>query len=116
MVSGKEGAAVSCSELQYVAVCCSVLQCVAVCCSVLQCVAVCCSVLQCVAQKCRVLHHLITEHTNTIGNIASPDMGWLRLVGSLKLWVSFAKELYERDYTLQKRPIILRILLIVATP
>jgi len=30
-------------------------------------------------------------------------MGWLRLVGSLKLQVSFAKETYKRDYILQKR-------------
>jgi len=44
------------------------------------------------------------------------SMGWLRLVGSLKLQVSFAKEPYKRDYVLQKRPIILRRLLIVATP
>ena len=43
-------------------------------------------------------------------------MGWLRLVGSLKLWVSFAKETYKRDDILQKRPVILRSLLIVATP
>jgi len=43
-------------------------------------------------------------------------MGWLRLVGSLKLYVSFAKEPYKRDYILQKRVIILRSLLIVATP
>ena len=43
-------------------------------------------------------------------------MGWLRLVGSLKLQVSFAKEPYERDYILQERPIILRSLRIVATP
>ena len=43
-------------------------------------------------------------------------MGWLRLVGSLKLYVSLAKEPYKRDYILQKRPIILRSLLIVATP
>ena len=41
-------------------------------------------------------------------------MGWLRSVGSLKLWVSFAKEPYKRDYILQKRPTILRSLLIVA--
>jgi len=27
-------------------------------------------------------------------------MGWLRLVGSLKLYVSFAKEPYQRDYIL----------------
>jgi len=43
-------------------------------------------------------------------------MGWLRLVGSLKLYVSFAKEPYKKDYILQKRPIILRSLLIVAAP
>jgi len=39
-----------------------------------------------------------------------------RLVGSLNLQVSFAKEPYNRDYILQKRPIIFRSLLIVATP
>jgi len=44
------------------------------------------------------------------------SMGWLRLVGSLKLQVSFAKEPYKTDYILQKGPIILRSLLIVATP
>ena len=43
-------------------------------------------------------------------------MGWLRLVGSLQLQVSFAKEHYERDYILQKRPKILRSFLIQATP
>ena len=43
-------------------------------------------------------------------------MGWLRLVGSLKLYFSFAKEPCKRDNILQKRPIILRSLLIVATP
>jgi len=43
-------------------------------------------------------------------------MGWLRLVGFLKLLVSFAKEPYKRDDNLQKRPIILRSLLILATP
>ena len=35
-------------------------------------------------------------------------MGWLRLVGSLKLYVSFAKEPHKRDDILQKIPIILR--------
>jgi len=44
------------------------------------------------------------------------DMGWLQLVGSFKLHVSFAKEPYKRDYILQKRPIILRSLLMIATP
>jgi len=43
------------------------------------------------------------------------DIGWLWLVGSLKLKVSFAKEPYKRDCILQKRPVILRSLLIVAT-
>jgi len=44
------------------------------------------------------------------------DMEWLWLVGSIKLSVSFAKEPYKRDYILQKRPMILSILLTVATP
>ena len=33
-------------------------------------------------------------------------MGWLRLVGSIKLQVSSAKEPYKRDDILQKRPVI----------
>ena len=46
----------------------------------------------------------------------STHMGWLRLVGSLKLQVSFAEyRLFYRALS-QKRPIILRSLLIVATP
>jgi len=48
--------------------------------------------------------------------VCSRDMVWLRLVGSLKLYVSFAKEPYKRDDILQKRPIILRSLLLEATP
>jgi len=43
-------------------------------------------------------------------------MGWLQLVGSIKLQVSFAKKTYKRDNILQKRPVILSILLPVATP
>ena len=43
-------------------------------------------------------------------------MGWLRLVGSLNLQVSFAKKPYKRDIYSSKRRIILRSLLIVATP
>jgi len=38
------------------------------------------------------------------------------LVGSLKLYVSFAKEPYKREDILQKKNTILRSLLIVATP
>ena len=43
-------------------------------------------------------------------------MGWLHVIGSLKLYVSFAKEPYERDDILPKRHVILSSLLIVATP
>jgi len=49
-------------------------------------------------------------------NAIDCTMGWLRSVGSIKIWVSFAKEPYKRDYVLQKRPVILSILLTVATP
>jgi len=41
--------------------------------------------------------------------------GWLRLVGSLKLYVSFAEYRLFCGAPLYKRPIILRSLLIVAT-
>jgi len=52
-----------------------------------------------------VMPHLWTRH-----------MGWLRLVGFLKLYVSFAEySLFYRSF-LQKRPTILRSLLIVANP
>jgi len=43
-------------------------------------------------------------------------MGWFWLVGSNKLYVSFAKEPYKRDNILQKRSIISSILLTMATP
>jgi len=43
-------------------------------------------------------------------------MGWLRLVGSLKLQVSFAEYRLFYRALLQKRPAILSSLLIVATP
>jgi len=43
-------------------------------------------------------------------------MGWLRLVGSLELQVSFAEYRLFYRALLQKRPIILRSLLIVASP
>ena len=41
-------------------------------------------------------------------------MGWLQLVGSIQLEVSFAKEPYKRDDILKKKPIIESILLTVA--
>ena len=43
-------------------------------------------------------------------------MGWLRLVGSLKLYAFFAREPYKGTSILQKRPTMLRSLPIVATP
>jgi len=43
-------------------------------------------------------------------------MGWLRLVGLIKSYVSFAKEPYKREYILPKRRMISSILLTVATP
>jgi len=43
-------------------------------------------------------------------------MGWLRLVGSLEVQVFFAEYSLFYRALLQKRPIILRRLLIVATP
>jgi len=42
----------------------------------------------------------------SVRGYTSADMGWLWLVGSLKLQVSFAKEPYKRDDILQQRPII----------
>jgi len=70
--------------LQYVAICYSV------CCSVLQsvavCVAVCCNLLRCVLQRggsmsfCRGFLSALVD-----------GMGWLRLVGSLKLQISFSE-------------------------
>jgi len=57
----------------------------------------------------------VISHTHE-WSISLCDMGWLRLVGSLKLQFSLAQEPHKRDYILQKRPIILRSLLIVATP
>jgi len=43
-------------------------------------------------------------------------MGWLRFVGSLKSYVSFTEYRFFYRALLQKRPMILRSLLIVATP
>jgi len=44
------------------------------------------------------------------------DMGWLRLVGALKLQVTFAEYSLFYRALLQKRPIILRSLQVVVTP
>ena len=49
-------------------------------------------------------------------NVHDLRMGWLRLVGSLKLQISCAEYRLFCRALLQKRPIMLRSLLIVATP
>jgi len=59
--------------------------------------------------------HVYAKYTYIIC-VCVYGMGWLWLVGWIKLQVSFAKETYKRDAILQKRPIILSILLTVATP
>jgi len=57
-------------------------------------------------------HEYIDDHLGIEEHI---DMVWLRLVGSLKFQVSFAEcRLFYRAF-LQKRPIILRSLIIEAT-
>jgi len=57
------------------------------------------------------------NHTpKTHKHIRMERMEWLRLVGSSKLQVSFAEYSLFHRALLQKRPIILRSLLIVATP
>ena len=49
-------------------------------------------------------------------HVRHDTMGWLRVVGSLKSYVSSAEYRLFNRALLQKRPIILRSLLIVATP
>ena len=76
----------------------------------------------CVRVCVRVCSHWLGMHTRSLSLLLSLararfiGTGWLRLVGSLKLQVPFAKKPYKRDYILQKRPIILRSLLLIATP
>ena len=73
----------------------------------------------CICHYIYLLLHIFTTHKSLfwwyfLGWLST--IGWLGLVGSIKLWVSFAKEPYKRDAILQKRPIILSILMTVATP
>jgi len=78
--------------------------------------------LQHTATHCNTLQHTAT-HCNTlqcathdIAQVFMCDVGWLWLVGSFKLYVSFAGFRLFYRALLQKRPILLRSLLIVATP
>jgi len=137
--------AVCCSVLQCVAVCCSVLQCVAVCCSAQDTcsndhrwytswhtyewalirhgthvnghtwvMAHIWMGTHASWHTCERAHMSYGTHMNGPPNLST--MGWLRLVGSLKLQVSFAEYSLFYRALLQKRPIILRSLLSVATP
>ena len=56
------------------------------------------------------------QNVNTHMNDVNNGMGWLRLVGFWKLQVSFAEYRPFCGSLLQKRPMILRSLIIVATP
>jgi len=119
--SAVQCSAVQCSAIQCNAVCCSASQCVAVRCSALQCVAVRCSALQCVAVRCSALQcdAVRCSALQCDAVRCSPWsllMGWLRLVGSLKLLISLAEYRLFNRALLQKRPIIWRSVLIVATP
>ena len=84
----------------------------------LQCVAVCCSVLQwCSASESLQSLSLLQCVAVSRQCIAQTlPMGWLRLVGALKLCVSFAEYSLFYRALLQKRPTIPRSLPIIATP
>ena len=58
----------------------------------------------------------VEEEEEAVTGSAETDMGWLRLVGSLKLYVSLENIGLFYRALLQKRPVILRSLLIEATP
>ena len=64
--------------------------------------------LQRVAVFGSVLHCVAVSTANIRQNfpLKIHGKGWLRLVRSIKLYVSFAKEPYKRDDILQKTPII----------
>ena len=60
--------------------------------------------------------HMCLLRDENMFSTRDQDMGWLRLVGSLKIQVYFAEDSLFYRALLQKRPVILRSLLIVATP
>ena len=64
-----------------------------------------------ILELCILLYILIKMHS-----VLDLSMGWLRLVGSLKLQVSLAEYSLFYRALLHKRPIILRSLLVEATP
>ena len=95
--------------------------CVCVCVCVCACVRVCVCFRVCVCVRlyacvcmyvcvfaCVCMRHVMRCCTHT-------DVGWLRSVGSLKLYVSFATEPYKRDDILQTRPMYLHVCMYVYT-
>ena len=66
-------------------------------------------------RSCHVFEWLVRDANHHVYE-SLVRMEWLRLVGSSKLYVSFAKELYKRDDILQNKLIFLKSLLIVAAP
>jgi len=129
--------AICCSVLQCVAVCCSVLQCpharLLLCRAAVYLIVANQKVRECVriltkeimyfffnARTCGcefvALLHITQWPTKYSAETCLYLMGWLRWVGSIKWQVSFAEySLFYRSL-LQKRPIILSILLTKATP
>jgi len=108
-----QGGAVWCSGLQSVDQCAACV--FAVCCSVLQCFVVCCSVSQCGAVVCRVWISLWT--TNVAAWCSVMQFGTLKesqLEREGAMCVSLIEYRLFYRALLQKRPIVLRSLLIVA--
>jgi len=60
--------------------------------------------------------HVMMHFTYDIAYDIAYHMGWLQLVGSIKSWVSFAEYGLFYRAIVQKRPVILSILLPKATP
>jgi len=110
--------ATHCNVLQNAATQCSILQHTTTHCNTLQHTATHCNTLQCTAKHCSILQlsFQCMRAGWTPGLPWIQAMGWLRLVGSLKVYVSFAEHSLFHRALLQKRPTILRSLLIVATP
>ena len=112
------------NTLQHTATQCKTLQHNAAHCSTLQHTAThvetfrSCNTLQQTATHCNRLHPTAIIPKTRCNKLqrTHTHMGWLRFVGSLKSQVSFAEYRLFYRALLQKRPIILRSLLIVATP
>ena len=114
-----------CVYVQCVCACLRVRACVCMCACTSAPVCMCACVCMCVCFGmcacaclcvclCVYTHFCVDVNLEAVAQVSY--MGWLQLVGSIKLYVSFAKETYKRDAILQKRPVILSILLTVATP